>query len=129
MIGFILGLAVNAVAIWVAAEVIPGINLAFPSGELLDKVLYIGVIALIFTLVNMFVRPIVKALSLPLTIITLGLFSLVINALMLLLTAWIAGQMGYGLTVEGFLPALFGGIVIGIVATILNLVVPSKTRA
>lgn len=128
MIAFLIKLAVNAVAIWVAAELIPGIGLAFPAGETLDKAIYLGVIALIFTLVTMFVKPVVKALSLPLNIITLGLFSLVISALMLLLTAWIAGRMGYGLTIDGFIPALLGSIVIAVVVMVLNAILPDGKR-
>lgn len=128
MIAFLIGLAVNGVAIWVASELIPGISLTFPAGETLDKVLYVGVIALIFTLVNMIVKPIVKVLSLPLTIITLGLFSLVISALMLLLTGWIAGKVGYGLVIDGFLPALLGAIVIALVAMVLHAVLPGSKR-
>lgn len=73
-----------------------------------DIVVLLG-IAAVFTVVNIFVKPLVKLLSLPLLILTLGLFTLVINALMLLLTAWLSSQTDYGLTVDGFWTAVWGG--------------------
>lgn len=83
-------------------------------------------IALVFTVVNIFVRPLVKLLSLPLLILTLGLFTLVINALMLMLTAWLSSLTAYGLTVDGFWTALWGSLIISIVNFVLGVVVPDR---
>lgn len=123
MVRFLLRLVVNAVAIWVTALLLDGIGIraADSTG---GQLLVLGVVALVFTLVNMVVRPIAQLLSLPLVILTLGLFSLVINALMLLLTGWLTRQLGYGLEVDGFWWALAGAIIISVVAWLLNLVLP-----
>jgi putative membrane protein len=106
----IVRLVINAVALWVAASLIDGIQLT-------DNVVGLVVIALVFGVVNALIRPIVTALTCPLNLLTLGLFTLVINALMLMLTAWLVGE---GLGVASFWAALLGGIVIGIVSLVLS---------
>jgi putative membrane protein len=78
------------------------------------------IVALIFGFVNALIRPIIFLLSLPLEILTLGLFTFVINALMLLLTSWIAQGMGLGFRVDGFLPALLGALIVSVVSFVLN---------
>jgi putative membrane protein len=78
------------------------------------------IVALIFGLVNAVIRPILILLSLPLEIITLGLFTFVINAFMLLLTSWIAQGMGLGFRVDKFLSALLGALIISIVSFVLS---------
>jgi putative membrane protein len=75
---------------------------------------------LIFGVVNVVIRPIIVLLSLPLEIITLGLFIFVINAFMLLLTSWIAQGMGVGFRVDGFLPAVVAALIITIVSFVLS---------
>ena len=72
--------------------------------------------AVIFSLVNTFIKPILRIITLPITAVTLGLFLIVINALMLLLTGWISDQRDLGFMVNGFVPALLGAIVISIVS-------------
>ena len=81
-----------------------------------------------FTLVNLVVRPVVALLSLPFYILTLGLFFLVVNALMLLLTGWITSFTDYGLRVDGFWTAVLGGLVIAIASWILHLVIPGERK-
>ena len=78
------------------------------------------IVALIFGAVNAVIRPILVVRSLPLEIITLGLFIFVINAFMLLLTSWIAQGLGLGFRVDKFLPALLGALIIWIVSFILS---------
>jgi putative membrane protein len=73
--------------------------------------------------VNVIIRPIVLLFTLPLTILTLGLFTFVVNALMLILTSWIAQGMGLGFRVDGFVPALLGSLIISVVSFVLNRVV------
>jgi len=118
---FLLRLIVNAVALLITAWVIPGIHLgaAGPYPTTNDWVTLL-IVALIFGLVNAVIRPILILLSLPLEIITLGLFIFVINAFMLLLTSWIAQGMGLGFRVDKFLAALLGALIISIVSFILS---------
>jgi putative membrane protein len=117
----LLRLIINAVALLVTAWVVPGIHLGAagpdPTGH--DWVTLL-IVALIFGLVNAVIRPIIILLSLPIEIITLGLFTFVINAFMLLLTGWIAESLGLGFRVEGFLPALLGALLTSVVSFILS---------
>ena len=124
---FLVRLVVNGLAIWLTTFIIDGIHLpaATTTGE---QVLTVAVVALVFTLVNMIVRPVVALLSLPFYILTLGLFFVVVNALMLMLTGWITGFTNFGLVVDGFVPALLGGIVIAVASWILHAVIPGDHR-
>jgi putative membrane protein len=85
-----------------------------------ERLVALAIVALVFSLINMFVAPVVKTLSLPFIILTLGLFLLVINALLLLLTDWIAGKLDVSFYVESFGWAVLGAIVISIVNAILG---------
>src|SRR5262245_50258076 len=76
--------------------------------------------ALIFGLVNVFIRPVIALVSCPLTVLSLGFFILIVNTLMLALTAWIAGWFDLDFHVEGFWAAFFGALIITIVSTVLN---------
>ncbi|WP_159920331.1 phage holin family protein [Rhodococcus sp. WAY2] len=123
---FLVRLVVNAFAIWLAAAWVSGIDISSSgNGTAWDIVVLLG-IALVFTVVNIFVKPLVKLLSLPLLILTLGLFTLVINALMVMLTAWLSSQTDYGMTVDGFWTALWGGLIISVVNFLVNIVVPDR---
>jgi putative membrane protein len=117
---------INAAALWVAVQVVPDNLLAFDFGEHWYRLL---AVALIFALVNSYLRPIVKALSFPISLMTLGLISFVINAAMLLVTAWVSGQLELGFKVGDFPPdftvdtivgALVGSLVISIVSTLVS---------
>jgi len=109
-----LKLLINAAALWVAGRLVSGITL---EGELLT----ILVVALIFGLVNTFIKPILKVLSFPMIILTIGLFTLVINAAMLGLTAAVTDA----LSIEDVWSAILGAIVVSVVSTVLNWFVPS----
>ena len=112
----IVRLLINAAALLAAVWLIPGIHFTGGPVKLLG-------VAAVFGIVNALVRPVLTVLSCPLIVITLGLFTLVINALMLLLTGYLSETWQLGFGVDGFLPALLGGIVIGIVSTVLTLTV------
>ena len=112
---FIITILVNAAALWVAVTVLDG--LAF-DGEPWQWL----VLGLIFGVVNAIVKPIAKLLTLPLTIITLGLFLFVLNALMLLLTSALSGAILSPFTVSSFWDAILGGIIVAVVGMALNLV-------
>ena len=122
----IIQLLINAGALYVAVLVIDGLDFSF-DGE--TAWLKFVVVAFIFGLVNTFVKPILRLLTLPITMMTLGLFLLIINALMLLLTGWISDQLDLGFVVDGFLPALLGAVVISIVGFLLSTVIGATRRA
>lgn len=107
-------LVATALATALAAWLVPGIHLTGSTDT--DKVLTLVVVAAIIGLVNVFVKPVVTVLSGCLVLLTLGLFLLVINALMLMLTSWIAGKLQLGFTVDDFWAAFFGSIIISVVS-------------
>lgn len=114
----LLRLAINAVALWCAARFIDGISYSGSWPGLVG-------LALVFGIVNTFIRPVLRLLSFPITLLTLGLFTLIINALMLWLTAGIAERLGIAFTVRGFIPALLGAICVSLVGMLLNAVLTS----
>jgi putative membrane protein len=122
----IISLLVSAAALYVATLIVPNLSFDFSAEGAILKFL---LIALIFGLVNTFVKPILRILTLPITMVTLGLFLLVINALMLLLTSWISDQLGLGLVVGDFWAAILGSIVISIVSFALSLLIGTTRRA
>lgn len=137
----VLGLIVNAVALWVATLIVPGISLhenaeiyapgagAIENQVSIPTITALLIVAVVFTLVNAVVKPVVKLLSLPFTILTLGLFLLVVNALMLMLTSWITTTFdlfGAEYSVSGFWAAFLGGIVIALVNAVLGMLVPGR---
>jgi putative membrane protein len=121
-VGLLVRFLVSAVALWVATLVVDGVDVN--ASTTTDQVLTILAVAAVFGVVNMFVKPIVMLLSLPLYIITLGLFTFVVNALMLLLTSWIAGKLGVPFDVDGFWDAVLGALVISVVSWLLNILLP-----
>ena len=116
----ILRIIINAVAIWVASLLLAGFTF---SGSIFSLLL----VGLIFGLVNALVRPIVKLLTLPINLATLGLFTLAINALMLLLTVWLADSLSLGGGIfQNLLTAFVGAIIISIVSTGLSWFLPDN---
>jgi putative membrane protein len=124
MMNFLVKTIANAGALAVAVWLLDKITLTGDSTG--KKAGTLIVVALIFGLVNFLVKPVVKLLSLPLLILTLGLFTLVVNALMLLLTSWLADQLDLSFHVEGFWTAVLGGLIISVVSWALNVVLPDK---
>ena len=114
--GFLIRLIVNAIALIAVAYIVPGIHVSGLGGALIA--------ALILGIVNAILRPILIVLSLPLELVTLGLFTLVINALLF----WLVGALHVGLTVDGFWPAFFGAIVMAIVSWILSFLTRGMER-
>jgi putative membrane protein len=115
MTKFIIRWAINAVALYVAVLIVPGIALRGAWTDLLW-------LALIFGLLNALLRPLIKFLTCPLIILTLGLFTILINTGMLLLTSRIGQSLGFGLSVDGFWPAVLGSLVISLVSVIMSLI-------
>ena len=118
----LIGTLVTAAALWVAVQIVPGLDF---SGDIWKLVL----VAFIFGLINAFIRPILLIFTLPITIMTLGLFLLVINALLLLLTGAISAELDLGFTVADFFAALLGSIVISIVGLVLSMLIGSTRMA
>ncbi len=114
-------LVINAVALWMASIFVSGIR--FPGADGGVDVGTLLIVALIFGLINALIKPVVKLVTCPAYILTLGLFTFIVNAGMLKLTAWIAEGLGYGFRVDNFWPALWGGIIISIVSTLLSVFV------
>jgi putative membrane protein len=106
----------------VAAWLFDGISIGGATRQ--DELVTLLVVAAIFGVVNAIVRPIVAFLSIPFYILTLGLFFLVVNALMLLLTSWIADQIDVPFRVDGFWTAVFGGLVISLASAAIGLLLP-----
>ena len=111
----------TAAALYVASKIVPGITHTGSALALLG-------VAAVFGVVNTIIAPVVKLLALPFIILTLGLLALVINALMLGLTSWLAGKLELGFHVDGFFPALLGSLVISIVSALLMFVLDDKKR-
>jgi putative membrane protein len=109
----------NALALWVAAAVIPGLDFTGGPGRLL-------LVAAVFGIINSTLRPLLTILTCPLIVVTLGLFTLVINGFMLMATGWLSESLNLGFTVSGFWAAFFGGLVVGLVSMILSLTLAPK---
>ena len=127
MVELVIRILVNALALWVAVQVLPDTLLSFDFGNDWWKLL---AVALVFALVNSYIKPIVKALSFPISVMTLGLVAFVINAVMLLLVALVSDQLKLGFKVGDFPPditadtivgALAGAVIISIVSTVASL--------
>jgi putative membrane protein len=131
VIDLLVKVLINAVGVYAAIQ-LPFTNINFAFGDDWWKLL---AVALILALVNSYVKPILKALSFPVTLLSLGLFSLVLNALLLLLVAFVSDQLSLGFSIGGFPPtldadaflgALLASIVISIVSTVLGMVNTSR---
>jgi putative membrane protein len=110
----------NAGALWAAAALVPGLEFQGGVGRLL-------LVAAVFGIVNSTLRPLLTILTCPLIVVTLGLFTLVINALMLMVTGWLSEGWNLGFTVTGFWPAFWGGLAVGLVSMILSLLFPGRS--
>lgn len=124
-------LATNLVALGAACLIFDGIGFRGSSGwgEISDNVWPLVLVALILGVVNSFVAPVIKVLSIPFIIVTLGLFLLLINALMLLFTEWLAGLFDIDFFVDGFWNAVGGAIVITIVTWVVGLLFGDAAEA
>lgn len=105
---------ISSLAIFAAIWIVPGIHFSGPGW-------HIGIVALVFGLLNALLRPLLYLITCPLVILTLGLFGLVINAILLGLTSALAEQLNIAFRIDGFWPAFWGGLVISIVTTALSI--------
>lgn len=123
-VGVLIRIVLNAVAVWVATLIVGGVDVTArtTAGEI-GTVLVVGAI---FGLVNAVLKPIAQLLSLPLIILTLGLFVLVVNALLFWLTAAVSNWLGAPFEVDGFWAAFWGAIVVSLVSWLLSIVVRDR---
>jgi putative membrane protein len=121
---FLIWIVVNALALAAAAALLSGVTLTGSTSR--DRVVTLLLVAAVFGVVNAVVRPVVKLLSLPFIILTLGLLIFVINALMLLLTSWLSAQLGLGFHVDGFWTAVLGGLVVMVATWFLEILLPDE---
>lgn len=122
----ILRLLANAAALAVATALLAGITLTAPTAE--GKAVTLLVVAGIFGVLNAVVKPVFRLVTVPLVLLTLGLFLVVINALMLLLTSWISTRLELGWVVDGFGTAVLGAVIVSVVSFVLNAFVPDRRR-
>jgi putative membrane protein len=120
----ILRLLANMGALALATWLLSGITLTAPTTE--RKVLTLLIVALIFGVVNAIVKPIFTLVTAVAVVLTLGLFLIVINALMLLLTSWISDQFNLGWSVDGFWTAVLGSIIVSVISFIVNAFIPER---
>lgn len=119
---FLIRWAINAIALYVAVALVPGISPQNPNW-----ISYIW-LALIFGVVNALLNPLLKLLTCPLILLTLGLFTLLINTFLFYLAGYVGQSFGVGFTVDGFWPALLGSIVVSLVSIMLALLVGDPDR-
>jgi len=124
---FLWRVIINAIAIWLAAAVLSGVSIVSKGNGTADTILTVLVIGLVLAVVNGFVKPLIKLLAFPVYLLTLGLFGLVVNALMLLLTAWLTKQTEWGLQIDGFWWAVAGALIVSVAGMILQAVLPGKS--
>ena len=124
MKSIVIKIIVNGAALWVAAYLLAGIHLGSNGGSQLVTILWVAVI---FGLLNAVIKPVLTFFSLPVIILTLGLFTLIVNAAMLELTSWFADQVSLAFTVDHFFwDAVFGSIIITVVSMFLNRILPDS---
>jgi putative membrane protein len=128
---FFVRAAVTAVALWLVTILVPGVQIVGGEGDVLKRAGVIFVVAVIFGVINAFIKPVVQFISIPLYILTLGLIHIVINALMLWITSWITEHTTHwGLFIDDFWwTAIWAAIVLSIVSWLLSLVLPDGDRA
>ena len=119
---FLVRLLVNAAALWVATQVVSGVT--FDGGPL-----PMLAVALVFGIVNALLRPVAKILTFPIIIVTLGIFALVINGLMLWLTSSLSSELGLGFHVRGFWAAFWGAIVVSLVSLVLSMLIRDRSAS
>lgn len=118
----LLTIVANAVAIWVADLLLDGIEIGGSGSQFYLTLL---AVAVVFGVLNALVKPVLKLLSLPLIVLSLGLFLLVLNAIMLSLTSWLSGVLGLDFTVQSFFwDAVLGAIIISAVSMVVEMLLP-----
>ncbi|MEU7910223.1 phage holin family protein [Microbispora bryophytorum] len=116
----ILKIIVVAAALWASTKLVDGITVS--TGSTAKQIGTLLAVALIFGLVNAVIKPIIKTIGCAFYVLTLGLFALVVNAALLLLTSWLAEQLDLPFHVDGFVAAFWGAIIVGVISWVLNMI-------
>jgi len=124
--GILIRIVVTAVALWISTLVLSGITVDTPSAP--KKVGTLLAVAIIFGIINAVIRPIVKTVGCAFYVLTLGLVALVVNGALFLLTSWIAGKLSLPFHVSGFVTAVLGAMIVGVVSWVLNAVIPDRVK-
>jgi putative membrane protein len=125
---FLIRLIINALAIWFTTFIVSGVTVKpYAPGQVPTILTYL-LIGLIFGVVNGILGTFIRIVAFPLYVLTLGLLALVVNALLLLLVAWISSLMGFGLYIDGFWAGFWGAIVLGIISWLMGLILRPITR-
>jgi putative membrane protein len=119
---FLLRMVINGFALYAAIALVPGIVMQDPN-----PVTYVW-LALIFGILNALVKPILKLVTCPVILLTLGLFSLIINTVLFYLTAWVGNQFNVGFIIESFWAAFFGALIVSIVSTFFNVILKDELK-
>ncbi|OWV12867.1 hypothetical protein B5D80_01530 [Micromonospora wenchangensis] len=125
--GFLIRLVITAIALWVTTLIVPGVDVSGRNGA--NTVFTLLVVALIFGAVNAVLKPVIKVVGCVFYLLTLGLFALVVNALLFLLTDRIARAVDLSFRVDGFWPAFWGAIVMAVVTWLISVAVPDGREA
>jgi putative membrane protein len=123
-VGFLIRLVITAIALWVTTLIVPGVRVGGESGA--NTALTLIAVALIFGVVNAVLKPVIKVFGCVFYLLTLGLFALVVNALLFLLTDWIARGLDLPFRVDGFWAAFWGAIVMAVVSWLISVAVPDR---
>ncbi|WP_329017280.1 phage holin family protein [Micromonospora rifamycinica] len=125
--GFLIRLVITAIALWVTTLIVPGVDVTGRNGA--NTALTLLVVALIFGVVNAVLKPVIKVVGCVFYLLTLGLFALVVNALLFLLTDRIARALDLPFRVDGFWAAFWGAIVMAVVTWLISVVVPDRRES
>jgi putative membrane protein len=120
---FLVRLVINAVALWLTTLIVAGVQVKSyaPNDQFALVVTYL-LVALVFGIVNGVIGNLIRIVAFPLYILTLGLIALIVNALLLLLVAWISGFSGFGLTIDGFWSGFWGAIVLALISWLIGII-------
>jgi len=124
---FLIRVLASAAALAVATAVVPGIELT--TGSVTSKVLTLIAVALIFGVINAFLKPIIKIVGCLFYILTLGLIALVVNALLLWLTSWLADKLNLPWHITGFWPAFWGALIVSVVTWLLSILIREPDKS
>ena len=125
--GFLVRVVVTAVALWIATLIVSGLDVT--GADTTENILTLLAVALIFGIVNAVLKPIIKVVGCVFYLLTLGLIALVVNALLFMLTGWLARQLDLPFVVDGFWAAFWGAIVVAVVSWLISLAIPERRAA
>jgi putative membrane protein len=119
---FLVRLVINAVALWLTTHIVHGVVVKAYAPGVLPFILTLLLVALVFGIVNGIIGNLIRIVAFPLYILTLGLIALIVNALLLLLVAWLTGFLGFGLSINSFWDGFWGALVLAIISWLIGII-------